>query len=133
MSNDTLATMVRQFRELRDRKDELKSLVTDNNKALKNLAEQILPEYMEENEIDKITIEGAGTVFVKQELYASVLAGDREALYEWLRDTGNEDLVKDWVFPATLTAFCKDQLEYGKPVPEMVKATKIPTAILRRN
>ncbi len=131
--NDTLATLVRQFRELRDRKDELKALVTDNNKALKDLAEAILPEYMEENEIDKITIEGAGTVYVKQELYASVLASDREALYEWLRETGNEDLVKDWVFPATLTAFCKEQLENGKPVPEMVKATKIPTAILRRN
>lgn len=133
MSSDTLATMIRRFRELRDDKDDLKVLVTGNNKALKELAEQILPEYMEENDIDKITIEGAGTVFIKQELYASVLADDREKLYEWLRDNGHEDLIKDWVFPATLTAFCKDQLEYGKPVPEMVKATKIPTAILRRN
>lgn len=132
MSNK-MVEFARRLAELKDKKAALETSLKDVNRELKSLTETEIPEYMDDNEIDKITVEGLGTVYVQQKLYASVLAGDRPALYEHLRETGNEDLIQDWVFPATLTAFCKEQLENGKPVPEMVKATKIPTAILRRS
>jgi len=127
-----LTTMCQEFRALRDRKDELKVEEKELNKRIKVLAEQELPEYMEENEIDKVTMLGVGTIYLQQKLYASVLKEDRESLYEELRNTGNEDMVVDYVWPNQLTAWCKDEIESGRPVPDQIKTTFISTAMLRR-
>jgi len=127
-----MTELAKEFAELRDRKDGLEAALKNTNKLLKHLRETTIPEYMDDNDIDKITIEGVGTVFTQTKMYASVNAGDREALYEALRKSGDEDLIKDWVFPATLTAWAKEQTENGLPVPEMVKTALIETAMLRR-
>lgn len=127
-----LTGMCQEFRALKDRKDAIKEEEKTINKRLKVLTETELPEHMEENEIDKVSIDGVGTIFIQQQLYANVKSDDRETLYDNLRETGNEDLIQDYVFPATLKAFCKEQLSNGKPIPEMVTAHFVPTAMLRR-
>lgn len=127
-----LTAMCQEFRKLRDRKDVIAEEEKTINKRLKALTERELPEHMEENEIDKVSIDGVGTVSIQQKVYANVKADDREALYYELRSSGNEDLIVDWVFPATLKAFCKEQLSNGKPLPEAVTAHFVPTATLRR-
>lgn len=129
---DRLAELITEFRNLKDTKEALEDQIKEINKAIKVLAEKLIPEYMEENDIDKTTIAGVGTVHIQQQLYTNVKADDREELYTWLRESGNEDMIKDWVFPQSLKAFCKEQLENGKPIPEMVTAHFVPTAILRR-
>lgn len=127
-----MTEMAQELRGLKDRKEVLAEEEKTVNKRIKALTEHELPEYMEENEIDKVTIDGVGTIFIQNQVYANVKSDDRPALYEWLRDTGNEALVVDYVFPATLKAFCKEQLNNGKPVPELVTAHYVPTAMLRR-
>lgn len=127
-----LTEMCQEFRSLKDRKSAINEEEKDINKRLKVLTEVELPDHMEENDIDKVSIDGVGTIFIQQQLYANVKAEDRDQLYEALRNTGNEDLIQDWVFPATLKAFCKEQLSNGKPIPEMVTAHFVPTAMLRR-
>lgn len=132
MTNTKMAELAQQFSDLKDLKAKLDDQSKACNKALKYLTEVTLPEYMDDNDITKVTVAAVGTIFLQTKNYASVLADDREALYEHLRETGNEALIKDWVFPATLTAFCKEALENGQDVPPMVKTTLIETAMLRR-
>jgi hypothetical protein len=124
--------MCQELRALRDRKDAIKEEEKEVNKRIRILTEQELPEHMEENEIDKVSIDGVGTVFIQQQLYANVKSDDREALYEELRNTGNEDMIVDHVWPNTLKAWCKEQISNGKPLPEVVNAHFVPTAMLRR-
>ena len=132
MTTSIMTELARDFMDLNDRKEDLEDSLKFLNKELKFLRETTIPEYMSDNDIEKVTVEGVGTVYTQTKMYASVNAGDREALYEALRESGNEALVKDWVFPATLTAFCKEAIENGQDVPSMVKTALIETAMLRR-
>jgi len=132
MASNRFTVMAHELRELTDRKQALAEEEKAINKRLKVLKETELPEYMEEQELEKVTVDGVGTIFVQQQMYASVKAEDRPAFYEWLKETGNEDMITEWVFPQSVKAFCKEQLENGKPIPDMVSAHKVPTAMLRR-
>ncbi len=131
MSNK-MTEMATEFRALKDKKEGLEGEVKEINKRLKVLREEELPVYMEENEIEKITVEGVGTVFIQQQLYANVKADDREALYEVLRQTGHEELIVDYVWPNTMKAWAKEQITNGKPLPELITAHFVPTAMIRR-
>ena len=124
--------MAHELRSLVDRKEALAEEEKEINKRLKVLKEIELPEYMDENDLEKVTVEGVGTIYIQVQVYANVKKEDNPAFYAWLRETGNEDLITEYVFPATVKAFCKEQLENGKPVPDMVSAHKVPTAMLRR-
>ncbi len=132
MTSQRMADLAREFKELKERKEGLEDALKNTNKSLKLLRETTIPEYMDDNDIQKVTVDGVGTVYTQTKVYASVLAADREALYEALRESGDEALIKDWVFPATLTAFCKEAMENGQEVPSMVKTALIETAMLRK-
>lgn len=130
--SDKLVAMVRELRAAKDEKAELEAALKVANGTIRDLAEHKIPDYMEDNDIDKLSVDGVGTVFLQQKVYASVKADEREAFYEWLRDNGNGDLVKETVHPSTLNAFAKEQLSEGKALPEMCEARLYPTAMLRR-
>lgn len=130
--SNPLVQMVRELRTAKDRKEALEAELKTVNGTIRDLAEQRIPEYMEDNEIDKITVDGVGTLYLTTKVYANVKAEDREVFYEWLRETGNGDLIKETVYPATLNAFAKEQLGNGVALPDVLTARLYPTANLRR-
>ena len=131
MSNQ-LITMVHDLRNAKDEKEGLETRVKELNKTIRRLAEQEIPEYMDENEIEKLTVEGVGTVYLTTKVYANVKAENKDAFYEWLRENGNAALIKETVYPATLNAFAKEQLGNGVALPDVIDARLYPTANLRR-
>jgi hypothetical protein len=127
----------KEFRALKDKKEKLEADLKGVNKQIVQVETIDLPKLMEDNDIEKFSIEGVGTVYVETETYVNVLKDDRDALYSWLREQGHGTLVKDWVFPQTLAAFVKEQKnlaveEGGHELPEFVKVTEVPTARIRR-
>ena len=52
--------------------------------------------------------------------YFNVLAVDRPDLFEWLRNKGAGDLIKETVHHGTLRAFLADYMEQGNWLPEFV-------------
>jgi hypothetical protein len=116
--------------KLKAAKKLLEDKLTALNKDITRVAVEELGKLMTDAEVDKITIKGKGkgTVYLADELYASVLKDDRPAMYDWMRKNGCGDLVQPYVFPQTLTAFAKERLANGKPLPDMLKASYIPTA-----
>ena len=131
MSNE-LTSMVHDLRDLKDKKEALEDELKGVNAQIRALAEHKIPEYMSENEIEKFSVTGAGTVYVTQKVYANVKADNREAFFQWLREHGSGDLIKETVHPSTLNAFAKEQLTEGKDIPDVLEARIYPTATLRR-
>tara|TARA_R110000868_G_scaffold157974_2_gene385623 strand:- start:462 stop:875 length:414 start_codon:yes stop_codon:yes gene_type:complete len=134
----TITDLGKQFAELKAKKKELEDQVKAINVDLKKLEVEDIPKLMEDNDLTKFTIDGIGTISLQGVTYVSVLKDNRPELYDWLREQGHEDLIVDWVFPKTLEAFTKEQLqkqatEGGNELPEIIKVTHIPTARLRRS
>jgi len=126
---------VQRLRALKDEKDRLEAQLTHINKEARELQERVLPRLLEDAEIEKLTIAGAGTIYVKQELYVSMTkseGGDEAPFYDWARNNA-PDLVVDYIHPARLKSWTKEMLEQGKEIPNnTLKVTFVPTATLLR-
>jgi hypothetical protein len=118
---------------LKNKKDELEASLKDVNGVIRTLSEETLPRLMEDLEQDSFRVPNVGTVFLQQKVYANVKADDREKFHAWLRENGHGDIIKETVHPQTLTAFAKEQLGEGKPLPDTVSARFVPTAVIRRS
>ncbi len=122
-------------KEMRGLTDEIE--VTDaKSKALKARRDEIknreLPEAMDNAEIDKFSVEGVGTIYLKQMVFSNVRKDDREKWYAWLREMGHEDLIIEYVWPNTQKAFVKEALEDGRELPDFLNASFAQQVQLRR-
>jgi predicted nuclease with TOPRIM domain len=131
-ANSGLTLLAREFRGLKDRKEALEAELKKLNEDIKKIEVERLPAMMDQNDVEKFTVEGVGTIFQQVKVYAHVKKEDEARFHEWLRETGNADLIKAYVFPQTLASFAKEQLEQGTDLPDFLTAHKVPTAMLRR-
>ena len=129
---ESLADKARRLRALKDEKEVLEAKVKDLNKQIVQLEQHDLPAQMEDLDEEKFSVPDIGTVYLQSKLYVNVLKDDRDKLHDWCHANGHEALIQPHIHPATLQAFCKEQLEAGKALPDFVKATFIPTAVIRR-
>ena len=117
----------------------LKNLLADQEAAAKETKEKVdhlskvtIPEILEAMGAESAKVPGVGTVFLQNKVFAYVRAEDRDRFHDWLRENGHDDLIKETVYPATLTAFAKEQLEQGTALPEFVQASFATQAALRK-
>lgn len=132
MSNTKLTALAERLRALKDRKEIINEELKAIDGELTTLTTVDLIEAMDAADITKFTVEGVGSIYQQVKVYASVLKENEAKFHEWLREQGHADLIRDYVFPGTLSSFAKEQIEAGVDLPDFVKATKVPTAMLRR-
>lgn len=94
----------------------------DQKKRLRNVLDKYekksLPECFERHKTDRIRIPEIKRSVGPQTKY-SVKTLDKDALYDWLRSTGNGDLITETVNASTLTSFCSRLLlDEGKEPPK---------------
>lgn len=114
------------------RKDALEEELKAVNLEIVQLAQNEIPTLMERSEIEKMTVEGVGTCFLQTKVEAYVLKENEPDFHKWLKKNRHGGLIKPYVFPATLKAFAKEQLEQQKALPDILKVTLIPTASIRK-
>ena len=131
--DDKLTRLAKQLFAAKARKAELEERVKIVNAEILQLERYDLAKLMIDGEVEKHSIAGLGTVYLSDEFFASVLKDDRPQLYQWMRDNGHGDIIQDWVFPQTLTAFAKEMAEKNEELPEFIKVAYIPTAKTRRS
>ncbi|MEE8606732.1 MAG: hypothetical protein V3S55_03930 [Nitrospiraceae bacterium] len=129
----TITDLARELATLKAQKKHLEDRVKTCNKQIMAIAVGKLPELMSELDIPKFTVDGVGTIYLQDKLEISVLADDRPETYAWLRDNGHKALIVDYVWPRTMNAWAKEQLNTGQELPETMKATFIPTAMVRKS
>lgn len=116
--NQNLKQQIILMYSLRIELDALKQEKTRIQKDYDYLRHNKIPNTMEEEGIENITIEGIGRVTLTSDINASIPAASRVAAYEWLQENGFGDLVIGTVNASTLKAFIKGQLKAGNSVPE---------------
>ena len=87
------------------------------NKRIDKIARFDLPEEMSALEFEEVTIRGIGTLYVKADIYASVLAVNRDAAKEWLVENGYEDLITETINASTLKAWAKEFIKKNGELP----------------
>ena len=127
-----ITELVKHLAELKEKKKRVEEELTAINKEIQLLAEKEIPEFMDENDLDKVTVSGVGTCYLRSDVRAYVKADDREAFHQWLKETNNGELIKETVHPTTLKAFAKESLSNGKQLPEFISATSFLVATVRK-
>lgn len=107
MSN--LFTLADQYRQLRERKKELEADLQEVNRQLRRV-ELDLANEMSNEEMPRFDRAGH-TFYLSTQIYASPVHGCSDELYQWLKEHGYGDLVKETVHSRTLSSFVKELME----------------------
>ena len=79
---------------------------------------RLLPEKLQEKNINGITFTGIGKVSLIDDAYVSVKANQQQSAFEWLSDMGHGEIIKETVHAGVLKALLKNKLKEGEEIPE---------------
>lgn len=97
------------------------------NDAFEYLRLVKIPAVFDERDIKNLAVTGLSDVegnavsvrcALTSDIYASIKAGQKDAAYQWFRDNGRGDLIKETVAPGTLKSSAKAAMVKGEPFPE---------------
>ena len=92
---DTVAGLARKIKQQQDKVERLDRELKDEKQALLKLTDEDLPSTMADLGLSRFSLDDGSTVEVKPTYGASILVKDRPAAYEWLRDNGFDDIIKN--------------------------------------
>tara|TARA_S200002703_G_scaffold98763_1_gene85405 strand:- start:80 stop:658 length:579 start_codon:yes stop_codon:yes gene_type:complete len=100
MDQGDLTTVAGMARAIRDKEQEVTALeqkLKDEKKALLKLTDEELPTMLAEIGLTSMKLDDGSEVTVKPTYGASILVDNRPAAYEWLREHGHDDIIKNTV------------------------------------
>lgn len=113
ITHDEAQMQLRRLKELRDTKDVLKAQLSDNEKAMDALNQE-LTEYFEANDISNLTVNGVGQFIHTTTTYPKV--EDKDACYTWLKHRGDFEMLAS-INHNTFRAFYNGLMEAGEALP----------------
>jgi len=84
------------------------------------LAIDVLPDRMEDEDIEVIKIKDVGRLQVKADIRCSCPAANRDKLMAWLREHKQAALIANAVNAATLKAYVKESIKNGEDYPHKI-------------
>ena len=93
----TVAELARQIRDEELYIDDLETDLKAAKKRLLKLTDEEMPAMLAEIGISSFALDDGSTVQVKQTYGASILVNNRPQAYNWLRDNGYDDIIKNTV------------------------------------
>lgn len=93
----TVAELARKIRDEEMVIADLEKTLKDTKKNLLKLTDEEMPAMLAEVGISSFALDDGSTVEVKQTYGASILVNNRPQAYEWLRDNGYDDIIKNTV------------------------------------
>lgn len=133
-----LPFLIERLESLKSQKADLDASLKSVNAALKELEETLLPEKMltlglVQGNKGSFTTASGMRVSLRTDVYASVNKAKEPEFFEWLRDTGSGDLIKESVHSQTLRAFVREQRENGVSIPDgLVSTYEVTKAVLTK-
>lgn len=114
----SLVDLVTAMYEVQRRKETLEEHLKDVNKQFDFLRITKIPEQMQDEGIERLSVTGIGRVSLTADMHVSVKAGEKDRFFEWLRDNGRTDLIQENINPSTLKAAIKKMFANGEEVPD---------------
>lgn len=93
----SVAALARTIRDKEARISDLEQTLKEEKKALIKLTDEEMPSMLAEIGMSSFALDDGSTVEVKQTYGASILVEKRPEAYEWLRDNGYDDIIKNTV------------------------------------
>jgi len=93
----SVAALARQIRDKEETISRLEETLKKEKKTLLKLTDEEMPAMLAEIGISSFSLDDGSTVEVKQTYGASILVDNRPAAYEWLREHGYDDIIKNTV------------------------------------
>jgi len=93
----SVAALARQIRDQEESIAQLEDSLKEQKKTLLKLTDEEMPAMLAEIGISKFSLDDGSTVEVKQTYGASILVDNRPQAYEWLREHGYDDIIKNTV------------------------------------
>jgi hypothetical protein len=93
----TVASLAREIRQTEEDIETLEKDLKARKEKLLKLTDQEMPSLMAEMGISSLTLEDGAVVKVTQTYGASILVENRPKAYDWLRDHGYDDIIKNTV------------------------------------
>ena len=93
----SVAALARTIRDKEAKISDLEQTLKEEKKALLKLTDEEMPSMLAEIGMSSFALDDGSTVEVKQTYGASILVDKRPEAYEWLRDNGYDDIIKNTV------------------------------------
>jgi len=93
----SVAALARTIRDKEARISDLEQTLKEQKKELLKLTDEEMPSMLAEIGMSSFALDDGSTVEVKQTYGASILVDKRPEAYEWLRDHGHDDIIKNTV------------------------------------
>ena len=93
----SVAALARQIRDAEERIESLEKDLKAEKKVLLKLTDEDMPAMLAEIGISSFSLDDGSQVEVKQTYGASILVDNRPQAFEWLRDHGYDDIIKNTV------------------------------------
>jgi hypothetical protein len=114
----SVVELIESMYSLQQRKEAIEDQLKAINKEYDFLRITKVPQKMEDEGIERLSVAGVGRVSLTADMHVSIKASQRERFYEWLRDNGRTDLLQETINPSTLKAAVKGMYKSGEEVPE---------------
>lgn len=114
----TPVELVRAMYNLRQQKDAMEAdlkVITAEFDFLRGVK---IPSKFEDEGISLLKVEGIGRCNLTGDLQATIPADKKEAAFQFLRDTGREDLIQETVNSSTLKAAVKNMIQTNQDIPD---------------
>ena len=126
-----LSDQCKVLRDVNNLKAEVEEYLKVINKEKARLANEVIPERMENEGMDQVRVPDVGTFYPLVKFSASIK--DREVGMQWLRDQGSESLIKETVHAGSLAAMLKDRfLNQGLEAPDCFNFSSYVTTGVRK-
>ena len=93
----SVAALARTIRDKEARISDLEQTLKEQKKELLKLTDEVMPSMLAEIGMSSFALDDGSTVEVKQTYGASILVDKRPEAYDWLRDHGHDDIIKNTV------------------------------------
>ncbi len=113
-----LPQLAGRLNQLKSSLEVLKAAQTTIQKEYDKLAELIVPERMEEEDVEVMRVKGVGRLQTSSDIRCSVPKDNRLAVQKWLHENGHGSMVAPSVNSSTFKAFVKEAMKEGTPYPQ---------------
>jgi len=104
------------FNKLRIKHQALKDKAAEVWAEVDHLRFTAIPDKMNEEGIQTVTIKGVGRLSLRQEASCSTI--DKAALFKWLEENDAADMMSNTVNSSTLKAFIVGRIREGESIPD---------------
>lgn len=94
---NSIGALAKRAKLLEKEIEEIESVVKERKEQLRKLVEDAIPAALEEMGMKEFKMADGSSVAVKPFYSASISANNRAQAYEWLRDNGYDDIIKNTV------------------------------------